>query len=319
MNLSRAQYILTILEEGSISAAAHKLFLSQAALSQAVRYVEEEVGLPVLQRGRGVVRLTYAGERYVETVRQMLLLERSFRNEIDEIKREESGQFRFGIPLHSGQVTLPGVLAEFLKDYPSVRLQVVEKGSPELVRMILQGELDLAVVRSIVIPEQEQDQPKLEKGIVYELLQEEQMGILAGKGSGLYEKHPDGTPVDIEEAVDERFVFMKKGHSSRHTQDMLLEQRNLELQAVVELDNFETAKQVAINCGGVIISPYSNVYSDLHFNTKENAGIKNDVHFYPLKGAEAEENTYLIYHEATYLTPYMKRWIELVKEIYKNR
>lgn len=298
MNLNRAQYILTILEEGSISAAARKLYISQAALSQAVRYVEEEIGMPVLERGRGVVKLTYAGERYVETVKQMMLLERSFRNEMNEIKREESGQFRFGISTRNGQRIVPRILPEFLREYPSVKIHVLEHGSAELIPMVLQGDLDVAMVRTAA----------LEKGIVYQLIQKERMGILAGRGSGIYNQYADGTPLDISQTVDERFIFLKRGHRSRHSMDRLLEERKMKLNAMIELDNIDTARQIVINCAGVMVVPFYELV-----RTEEE---KERAHLYPLVGAEDEGSLYLIYNETVYLTSYMKRWMELVKSVY---
>ncbi len=300
MNLNRAQYILTILEEGSISAAAHKLYISQAALSQAVRCVEKEVGLPVLERGRGVVKLTYAGQRYVETVKQMMLLERSFRNEIDEIKREKSGQFRVGVTTRNGQVILPSILPGFLEEYPSVKFQLTEGSSAELTHMVQKGDLDVAMVRT----------SEFARGVVYQLLKKEQLGILAGKGSRLYQAVADGTWIDISQAVQDRMVFTKKGHSSRASQDRLLKAYQLEVQPMMELDNFETATQVVMNCGAVMLAPFSALRSEQE--------IAEKGHFYPLKGAEQDGDTYLIYNEAVYLTPYMKRWMELVKEFYQE-
>lgn len=301
MNLNRAQYILVILEEGSISAAARRLFISQAALSQAVRYVEEEVGLPVLERGRGEVKLTYAGERYVETVRQMLLLDRSFRNEIDEMKKEQSGQLRFGIPSQTGSKVIPSVFSVFQEAWPSIRLKITEKGSPELMRLIRQGELDLALIRTAI----------KEKGITYLQLQKSQMGVLAGKGSSLYQNYPNGTEIDISQAAGEKFVFMKTGHTSRFTQDKLLERKKIKLQPVLELDNFETAKRIIMNGEYVMVASYSSLQQDEETLAQ--------ARFYPLKGADNEEKTYLIYNDATYLTPYMKKWIQLIQEIYTNR
>lgn len=301
MNLNRAQYILTILEEGSISEAAKKLFISPAALSQAVRLVEEELGLPILERSRGSARLTYAGERYAETVRQMLLLERNLYNEMDEIKREQNGLFRFGIPFLNGQLVLPKIFPVFHAAYPSIRLQITEKGSPDLIQMLLRGELDLALIRTAFC----------EKGLTYQLLQPERMGILAAKGSGLYDRYPNGTELDIRQAAGEQFIFLKKGHSSRFSQDKLLEAQDLKLSALLELDSFETAKQVTASCGGVMIISYSSFRRD--------EKIQEHTHFYPLKGTDNEENIYLAYNESTYLTPYMKKWAGLVESVYQEQ
>ena len=52
MNFSNINYFLAIVEEGSISAAARKLYISQQALSEQLRKMEEEVGAPLLKRGK---------------------------------------------------------------------------------------------------------------------------------------------------------------------------------------------------------------------------------------------------------------------------
>lgn len=63
MNLKQAQYIKTIAECGSITAAAKTLFVSQPALSQMLRQLEGEMGLPIFDRSVSPMRLTYAGEK----------------------------------------------------------------------------------------------------------------------------------------------------------------------------------------------------------------------------------------------------------------
>ena len=62
MNIKQAQYIQTIASEGSITAAAKKLYISQPSLSQMVRQVEKELGVTLFDRTSLPLRLTYAGE-----------------------------------------------------------------------------------------------------------------------------------------------------------------------------------------------------------------------------------------------------------------
>ena len=63
MNLKQAQYVKTIAECGSITAAAKKLFVSQPSLSQMLRQLEQETELPIFDRSTTPLRLTYAGEK----------------------------------------------------------------------------------------------------------------------------------------------------------------------------------------------------------------------------------------------------------------
>lgn len=65
MNLKHAQYIMTILQEGSITAAARKLFISQPSLSQVVKLAETNLGAALFNRSTDPITLTPAGEKYV--------------------------------------------------------------------------------------------------------------------------------------------------------------------------------------------------------------------------------------------------------------
>ena len=88
MNIKHAQYMLTVMQEGSITAAAKKLLISQPSLSQTVKAVEDELGLPIFDRRAKRLTLTYAGQRYVESMREIMTAERNFLSEIAEMKND---------------------------------------------------------------------------------------------------------------------------------------------------------------------------------------------------------------------------------------
>ena len=69
MNLKQAKYVKTIAECGSLTAAAKQLFVSQPSLSQMLRQIEEEIGLPIFDRSVSPIHLTYAGEKYLQAFR----------------------------------------------------------------------------------------------------------------------------------------------------------------------------------------------------------------------------------------------------------
>lgn len=69
MNFKHINYVLTVLTEGSITAASKKLFVSQPALSQTIKLIEQDLGAPIFDRSTDPISLTYAGQRYVEAAR----------------------------------------------------------------------------------------------------------------------------------------------------------------------------------------------------------------------------------------------------------
>ncbi|MDD2234862.1 MAG: LysR family transcriptional regulator [Desulfitobacteriaceae bacterium] len=300
MNLNNANYILTILQEGSFSAAAQKLYISQPALSQTVKKVEKSLGTQIFTRIGNRLKLTYAGERYVQTARQILALENNLQNEINEINKENCGLLRFGIPIQMSYIVIPDILGEFQKKYPKVVLHIEEKGSSALIQMVADGELDIALARH----------SGRQNSMVFQFVQEERIVLLAGEGAKIYHKYENGTELALSDARDEAFVYMKKGHNSRTIQDKMTTNEKLVLKKMIELDSFETANRVVLNCGGVMLAPLSLIRKDIP--------ALGRGHLYPLKYVENNRHTYILFREDTYLTRYMKDWISAICNFYQT-
>ena len=82
MNIRQAQYLITVYEEGSISNAAKRLYISQPALSQTIQIVEKEIGARIFNRNTTPISLTYAGEKYLATAPKLIALETNIHREI---------------------------------------------------------------------------------------------------------------------------------------------------------------------------------------------------------------------------------------------
>ena len=189
MNLKQALYIKTIAEEGSITAAAKKLYVSQPSLSQMLKLIEEEIGLPLFERSP--FRPTYAGERYLHAATIMLNTNEILNNELQEIRQEDSGRLRLGISRQRAARILPVVLPVFMKNHPHVVLELHEEGSATLEQMLSEGELDLAFAST---------NPSA-PGLNYLLIQRETIGILSGPDSELVRELPSGTSIPLEKVV----------------------------------------------------------------------------------------------------------------------
>ena len=112
MNLRQALYMKTIAEKGGITAAAKQLYISQPSLSQMLRQIEEEAGVPLFDRSSLSFRPTYAGERYLHAASVLLNTNEILENELREIRGEERGRLRLGISMLRSAQLLPCVLPE---------------------------------------------------------------------------------------------------------------------------------------------------------------------------------------------------------------
>ena len=127
MNTKHAQYMLTVLQEGSITNAAKKLYVSQPSLSQMIKLVENNLGAPIFNRNTDPITLTFAGEKYIEAAKQILTINQNLAREIQEINEEEHGTIRFGIPVQRAMQVIPYMLPFFIISLIST-LQVKSDG-----------------------------------------------------------------------------------------------------------------------------------------------------------------------------------------------
>ena len=107
-NLKHVNYILAVERTGSVTAAANQLFISQPALSQVIRQVERELGVPIFDRSSSPMRLTAAGQEYVHAAQQVVAIHTDLTNKISEIKGEAHGTLRLGISVQRGMQKLTG-------------------------------------------------------------------------------------------------------------------------------------------------------------------------------------------------------------------
>lgn len=281
MNLKQALYLRTIAEEGGITAAARKLYISQPSLSQMLRQLEEEAGLPLFDRAGSPVRPTYAGECYLRAAARMLHAQDTLETELQEIRREDRGRVRLGISLQRSVYLLPRVLPRFIRRYPHVSLVLREAGSADLEQLVLDGEVDLALASTeAVCP-----------GLDYRLLQRETVGILAGAGSPLAAALPPGAAISLEDALGSPFVSLKQGHNVRVIQDRLFQALGRRPQILLETDSQETARQLTLSCGCCMLCTDS--YLDRSERFYPLRDYENSRHFYACRGKNRPLPRYL--------------------------
>ena len=90
MNEKHMQYILAVLKEGSFTAAARKLYISQPSLSQAIKAAETSLGAAIFDRSTDPVSLTPAGRLYVEAADQISSISSNLKKQVVEHLRTKN-------------------------------------------------------------------------------------------------------------------------------------------------------------------------------------------------------------------------------------
>ena len=146
MDLKELNYVVTVANEGSISRAAEKLFMSQSSLSQAIHVLEHDLGTSVFIRTTRGVRPTAAGDAFISHAKQILQQYREACSEAADIENLNGGTVIFGISTYRGTYLLPPVLKRFRALYPKVHVEICEMDSIDLENQLLEGLLDLALI-----------------------------------------------------------------------------------------------------------------------------------------------------------------------------
>jgi Transcriptional regulator len=294
INMKYAPAIMTIVQEGSITAASKKLFVSQPALSQTIKQVEEELGAPIFTRDTRHIELTHVGKLYIESVRQIQMIDQNLHARVIDAKDEVFGTFRLGISVQRGLQLLPMVIPVFLARYPHVKLQLREEGSGMLERRVSEGQCDLAFVTTA----------SKRDHLTYRLIENEQLMLVAADTTDLARRFPDGSSLSIEEAKNERFVSMSEGHSVRAIQDQLFEKYGLSPQILLETHNMEAAKRIAARSNAVFLVPSAYV--------SDTIPDRDRMHVYPIVNEEFAHHFYVCYRKGMHLTRYEKDFVEIV-------
>lgn len=138
-------YIYEIYRSGSFSAAARNLYITQPAISIAVKKEEQELGQPIFERASSRLLLTDAGHAYIDSVEKIRRIEDSLKIYCNDLSNLKTGALKVGASsFFLSSIVLP-VIAEYSRRYPGISLDVQEAPSLELQKRLANEALDILV------------------------------------------------------------------------------------------------------------------------------------------------------------------------------
>lgn len=146
MDSNSLSAFLAVADNGSFTAAAERLFLTQPAISKRIAQLEEQLGARLFDRIGRQVHLTEAGHALLPRARQVIRDLDDMSRAISGLSGEVSGTLRIGTSHHIGLHRLPPVLRQFSREFPKVQLDIHFIDSEEAWEGVLHGDLELGVV-----------------------------------------------------------------------------------------------------------------------------------------------------------------------------
>lgn len=259
MSINNYNYFLEILEIGSISKAAKKLYISQPALSKYLKQLETDLGAELFNR-TSPLTLTQAGELYLTYVKYSKYKEIELRNNINKIKSDYSGNIRMGITSWRSQILLPLFLNSFIDKYPNIKISVEEDSHKGLNQMLNSGMIDFCIAHKPC---------KYFQNNYFRYLMNEKIYLCINKKNPIlsninYEKNSSRInhlrANEFLKLKDCRFILLKENQNLREIVDTYTSKYNIKIENYMELSNIQTSIEIVNNSNYITFAP-SNIES----------------------------------------------------------
>ncbi|MCD5000903.1 LysR family transcriptional regulator [Enterococcus saccharolyticus] len=235
MNIRQLELFLAICQHGSMSEAVKHVYISQPALSKAIRELEASIGVSLFDRVHGQLRLNEYGENFRQKATKLVYEFReleNFNQELDEIP------LRIGVSLTLAKQTLPQAIQLFQEKYPQKKIKIYAENVDQIQRRLERYEIDMAFTESF----RENEAFQLQKISTYRLL------LVAS--AQLNVSH-----LTSQACTNIAFLLREKGSTLRDGLDNFLESQGIQVVPFMESVNTEVLIQAALSGLGITILP----------------------------------------------------------------
>lgn len=146
MTLRQIRYFLAVAETGKMALAASHVGVSQSSITEAVKALEEGIGVPLLRRHRSGVSLTNEGYQFLRHARNVTSAVADASHAVKHALSRVSGPLTLGLTYTVAGYFLPAPLERFRRAFPGVEVRLVERERGVIEKMLVRGELDLGML-----------------------------------------------------------------------------------------------------------------------------------------------------------------------------
>lgn len=236
LNLYKLEIFAVVVREGSFSAAAEHLYMTQSAVSQHMHDLESSLGTRLFTRGRRGVTLTPSGEKLHVHTLDILRLIAQAENDVMDVSNLSEGQVKIGATPTVGIYLLPEWIKVFRQQYANLSVSLQTDTTAHILNDLLHRRLDVGIV------EGEIDESQYAT-IGIAPLRDIRMNVIVGP------EHPwwDRSAIDIAELDLQPFAMRQPSSQTRIWLDELFAQYNITPQITAEFDNPESIKQSVVS------------------------------------------------------------------------
>jgi DNA-binding transcriptional LysR family regulator len=253
MQLESLKMFVDVVETGSFSRAAQLNHVTQSAVSQQIRALENRYEQRLLSRSARQVTPTPAGERLFRGCKEILARFAEVEQEIREQATEVSGSCNVSSIYSVGLHELHTLQKELLRTHPKVAFRLNYRRSDQVYDDVILGAADLGLVAY----------PQARAGVDIVPYREDKLAIILQPGHALASK----AKIAMSALIGLPFIGFDREAPSRKGIDKMFRDKGMELQPTMEMDNVETIKR-AVELGlGVSVLPTPTVQQEINAGT----------------------------------------------------
>lgn len=241
MELRQMEYFLMVCEVSSFTRAAERLYVSQPAVTSAIKALEDELGIQLFDRAQRQATLTNEGQIFYKHIKHVMHGVTQTLSEIDNLKKLNSGSIHLGLTALASIAPLPQIIADFKVDYPDIQIYLSEGNSKSLQNQLVQEEIDLAVIFI----------NSKHPNINYMPLQKDELVVCVKNTHHLARKKK----LTLTDIVQEKLIILKQGCQYRQLLIENFEKSGTLPEIQFEIDQIETIKSLLIHSNAISILP----------------------------------------------------------------
>ena len=247
INLHLLRIFFTVAEQKSFSRAAELLFISQPAVSRAVRELEHQLGLPLIERGAGGarsgkgMRLTESGQAMFEHARGIFALERAALEDVRARVGLARGRLAVGASTTIAGYWLPDYAAGLMRAHPAAELEVRVGNTQEICEQLIDCNIDVALVEGAVS----------DARIASIHWRDDELRIVARPDSAIAKKRKPG----IEHLNAETWLLREAGSGTREFSERMMELHGIRPRRSIEFGSNEGIVRAAAAGLGIAMVP----------------------------------------------------------------
>jgi DNA-binding transcriptional LysR family regulator len=278
MELTQLEFFISVVEEGSFSKAAERVYRTQPAVSIAIRRLEEEIGASLFERSQKTPTLTEAGEIVYDYAKRMLALRDQARDVVAELRTLQRGRVRIGANESTSLYLLPHLILQYRERHPNVKVEIYRHVSERLPREVLDRNVDFALLAFEPEDSDLQSFPILRDELVL-IMQPEHR--LVGRES-----------VTVKELGQESFLAHNVKTASRHKVIEVFAQHHTPLNITLELATVETIKRFVQLKIGLAFVPRMCVREELERGILATVPVRGLTYFRTLWATHRRQATF---------------------------